>query len=184
MPLYHGEPRLAKPAKQHTLTAAAEYARTAHRRHAYLKANGGALVTDHGRPPWVPFTGDVVPSAARTLQRLAESAGFDVRVHERRDGCTVEGLHAGLRLGFRAHWTRGRTDGASWHEPLRFAMIEDHRTVETTPTFGNVAKAGHRAAGMDTRHLVQVSSPHGMPANITTLTAKLKELANPEETTE
>lgn len=165
----------AKPTPLHALTPAALAAVEAHRRAAArtrLDRILADIVTRVGRPRPLPYDGELITSGARGLLALGEQAGFAVRVHELVDGCMVEGLHRSERIGWRAWWIAGKTDGASWHEPFRFEMVDDERTIAMDAK-AHVGKVGHRSAGMGTRRMSQVASPHGVPMNITELRRRI-----------
>lgn len=194
-------PHLSPPRPAHALTpAAADAVETVRRigRETRLQREAARLVTDAGAtPPVEPYLipeirrwttkkgkrkseptgrmipGDVVTRNARNLQRDAEAAGFEVLLLEYRAGCRVEGIHRARRVGFTATWTRGRADGASWHEPWKYAIAHDPRPVGVSARAG-VALAGKRGAGLDALHLRIVASPLGLPISQAELRERIK----------
>lgn len=166
----------ARPVPVHALTPGALAAVEAHRAMAArtrLDRLMAQVVTRVGRPAPIPYDGERVTASARSLAALGEAAGFTVRTHELVDGCMVEGLRRADRVGWRAWWIAGKTDGASWHEPLRFEMVDDTREIAMDAT-ARVGKKGYRSAGMGTRRLSQVASPHGVPVNVTELRKRIE----------
>lgn len=165
-------PHLSPPRPLHALTPTAlDAVETVRRvgRETRLQREADRLVTDAGKtPPVAPYVDadvrplDVVTRNARNLQRIAEAAGFEVKLLKYRAGCRVEGLHRERRVGFTATWTRGRADGASWHEPWRYGIVEDRRPVGVSAV-SRTALAGKRGAGLDAVHLTVLASPLGLP---------------------
>lgn len=133
-----------------------------------------ALVTDHGLPKY--YRGPV-PANARKLVALAEAAGFETKTLVHRTGCRVEGYNADRALGFRATWTRGRADGASWCTPWRYGIVEDRRPVGVNK-LTRTALAGKRGAGMGTQRLAILGSPWGLSITHSELTSRLQEEAS------
>lgn len=166
----------ARPTPLHAITPAALAAVEAHRVAAArtrLDRVMAQIVTDVGRPQRIPYDGERITSGARSLLALGEEHGFASRVHELHEGCMVEGLHRSERVGWRAWWIAGATGGASWHEPLRFEMVDDTRPIGMDAT-ARVGKKGHRSTGMGTRRLSQVASPAGVPMNVTALRKRIE----------
>ena len=131
------------------------------------------IVIKHGNPKRVPYDGDPVTRNARALLRRAEAAGFTARLHDLGDACMVEGYRlAPEKVGFRAWWTRGSADGASWHEPWRYEMQRDDRPIGIDQK-ARTGKVGYRGAGLGTEHLRIVGTPWGLPINHTELNARL-----------
>jgi hypothetical protein len=170
---------LAKPPPPDTLTPEAEAAREAVRAHGRarrLEASVALLVTEHGHKRIVPYEGDVVTAAAKTLLRLAESKGMRAQIVKTPTGCAVEGIDVKRGVAFRASWERGSTDGATWHEARdRYTLVDDPRPVRVNATTKTALKGG-RPAGMGRVHLQQTASRSGLPMNITELTQRVKAL--------
>lgn len=122
-----------------------------------------------------PWRGQLVPAGAKRLASLAEAAGFEVRIDETMHGCVVSGHRAEPRCGFRASWTRGLTSGASWHEPLRYEMVEDRRPVEIDQR-SRVGKVGFRTTGQSAYRLSLVATPTGLPLGVRALEDRLRGL--------
>lgn len=131
---------------------------------------GGKMVTVITGAPYAP---DPITDAARRLMALAEEVGFEVKLLSGVSWCRVEGLRREERCGFRATWTEGAADIATWHEPWRYELIEDTRTVAVDQK-ARVGKAGHRSPGVGVERLSIVASPWGVPIGVTALTARLK----------
>lgn len=140
------------------------------------------FVTDVGRPPIVPYekpemrrtkkgklkpTGRMLPADpvtpnARKLLALAERAGMETNLIVLHDRCAVEGVDRKAGVGFRAHWTRGRADGATWHErEMRYRLEEDTRPHGLDER-AKLAKAGHRDARTGDYRMRTVASPYGV----------------------
>ena len=165
----------AHPTPIHAQGDAARAAAVAIRAHGErIRAQRASIVTDHGNPRVEPFNGDVVTRNARALIALAEACGFQVRLFTFPASCRVEGYHAGRAVGFRATWTRGRADRATWSTPWRYGIVEDHRPVAASKT-SRTGLAGKRAAGMGTTRLDILGSPWGVPISHTDLTARLRD---------
>lgn len=160
----------ARPTPLHALSPAALAAVEAHRAVAATDRLE-EFVTDHGRPRREPYTGSV-PANATKLRRLAEAHGFETMIVELEEGCRVEGHHAERRVGFRATFIRGRADGASWHEPYRYAIVRDDRPVGVNALTRTGLK-GKRPAGVGTTRLALLASPSGFPITHTELTERI-----------
>lgn len=131
-----------------------------------------AIVTDHGRPPVVPYEHDVVTANAAKLAALAAAHGFEVKTLRFPDSCRIEGRHMGRRVGFTATWTRGRASGASWHERWRYGIVADTRPVGVNKlTLTGLAKK--RAAGIGETRLAILATPWGLPINHATLNERI-----------
>ena len=130
-----------------------------------------AFATDHGRPRIKPYRGGI-PANATKLEALAQRHGFETMIVELADGCRVEGHHPERRVGFRATFTRGRADGASWHEPYRYAIVRDDRPVGVNALTRTGLK-GRRPAGVGTTRLALLGSPSGFPITHTELTERI-----------
>ena len=166
-------PEFARPTARHTLTASAIAAVESVRRaaHAQRVADATAvLVTDVGRRP-SSFDRDPVTANARALQALAAEAGFEVVLRSGAAWCRVEGVHA-ARVGFSALWREGGFDSATWHEPWRYAMVTDERTVAVDAR-ARVGKANHRSPGVGRRHLAIEATPWGKPLGWGALRARV-----------
>lgn len=136
-----------------------------------------SIVMTHGQGAATsePWTGEAVTSNARGLARIAEDAGFEVRVHEFADRCMVEGVKMPERMGFRAWWVRGGADVCSWHSPWRYEEQDDDRPVKMDAK-KRVGLKGFRSTGMGRRRMVCVGSPQGLPITYTALKARLSAL--------
>lgn len=165
---------LGVPTPIHAQTEAAELAREAVRRDGWqrrLEREAAALVVDHGRPHIEPWPGEVVPRNARTLIETAKAKGWRVNLIEQPDRCTVEGVR-GFE-GFRATWVRGRASSASWHEPGRYAVLEDVRPAPKLNEKTRTSIANRRPVGTSRVRLTMLASPGGMPISITELTKRV-----------
>lgn len=140
-------------------------------------------VPDEGRPP---LPARVVPEGehgslprnASALVALADEAGFVVQALQVGETLVVvEGYRLDPREGFRASWQAGRAKAGTWHEPLRFAMVDDDRPVKVAET-SRTALSGYRAAGVDRHHLRQTSSPHGVSVGVTGVIERVREAAS------
>lgn len=191
MPTYQRAHQFAMPIPVHALTPAAEDARLAVRRHGYkrhMERVMAEIVTNVGRPPApVPFEGSVVTDNALRLEKAARAAGFTVRLHELARACMVEG-HRAVTLedgspswvGFRAVWivktSKGEesmgADGATWHEPWRYEMVDDARRVKMDAK-AHTGLKGYRTRGQGTRRLSIVASPVGVALTHTALTQRI-----------
>jgi len=166
--------KLAVPTPVHAQTDAAEQAREAMRRDGWrrrIERDAAKIVVDHGRPRVEPWPGEVVPSNARRLAASAEARGWHVQILEGADRCTVEGIRG--REGFRATWVRGRAHSGSWHEPTRYALIEDTRPEPRQNAKTKTSLANRRPVGTSRVRLTILASPGGVPLSITTIVAKV-----------
>lgn len=173
-------PEFARPIPVHAQTPGALAAVASVRRlgvETRLQRVLDALVTDHGRPRVIPYEGDVVTRNARALVALAEAAGFETKLLAFPASCRVEGYNADRALGFRATWTRGRADGATWNTPWRYGIVEDRRPVGVNAKT-RTALAGKRGAGMGTTRLAILGSPWGLAITHSELTSRLQEEAS------
>lgn len=165
-----------RPPPAHTLTPGALEAVESVKRHGMarrLDKEVARIVIAHGNPPRVAYEGEAVTRNARALLRKAEAAGFTARLHDLGDGCMVEGYRLSPeRVGFRAWWTRGQADGATWHEPWRYEMVEDTRPIGIDQK-AKTGKVGYRGAGLGTQRLSIVATPWGKPLTYTQLNARL-----------
>lgn len=165
----------ARPVPAHTLTDSARDAVMAVQRYAATRRLDRAvagIVLDVGRPPGsAAWEGDPVARNARGLLALAQEHGFTARLSVVGESCMVEGHHP-ARVGFRCYWRRGRILGGSWHEPWRYELVDDPRTVAIDQR-ARVGKAGHRSPGMGTTRLSIVASPRGVPIGYAALKARL-----------
>lgn len=135
------------------------------------------VVTKHGNPrrPVDDYDGDAVTANARRLLARALDLGFTARLHDLGSACMVEGYRlAPKKVGFRAWWTRGSADGASWHEPWRYEVVPDKRAIGIDQK-ARTAKVGYRGAGTTTERLAIVATPWGKPINHTVLGRLLDE---------
>lgn len=139
-----------------------------------------SLVTHHP----VPWSGEPVTAAARTLERLAGSRGMTTRLGAGSEGCTLEGRLDGQRVGFRAVWRRGRADAAWWFEPAaRWGMADDPRpgpdATVTRTVKGREVRAAHpnrMPRGLDRHHLVLLGGPDGVLIPFAQLSARVRAL--------
>lgn len=131
-----------------------------------------SLVTTHERP----YAGGI-PAAARTLERQAQAAGFETVLRESDVGCVLEGLHRGRRVGFRAYWLRGKTDGATWHSGGRdrYKLVDISSRPIGVDAKTKLTKARHRHDENDRTRLVLVESPRGVGLNVTELKKRISE---------
>lgn len=165
---------LAVPTPVHAQTEAAELAREAVRRDGWrrrLEREAGALAIDHGRPRVEPWPGEVVPRNARALLKTAEAKGWRTNLIEQPDRCTIEGVR-GFE-GFRATWIRGRASSASWHEPGRYAVLEDVRPAPRVNEKTRTSIANRRPVGTSRVRLTMLASPGGMTISITELVKRV-----------
>lgn len=178
-------PEFAPPTPLHALTASAEKARASMRRGAVerrvdrLMQNVVTTIPDAGRVVHeaVPVELDTLKRNAGVVARLALAGGFTCQAFTLGEQTVVEGYRLAPRKeGFRTTWNGTVARLATWHEPMRFEMVDDDRAVNVTET-SRTARAGFRAAGVDARHLRQLSSPHGVRMSITELIARLREIA-------
>lgn len=164
---------IAKPAPAHTLTEAAEEARLAMRsygHHRKVEREMSRLVTKHGHVRVIPYNGPP-PAAYRRVKALAEAHGFTVTEYRSVTGHALQGRRGDL--GFRAIWQWGRTKGASWHErEARWTLIADDRPIKMNVR-DHVGLKGYRSEGMGRTRLKLLSTPDGMPLNLTALEEKL-----------
>lgn len=169
-------PEFARPIPTHAQSAEAADAVEAVRREgraSRLQRAAASLVTDHGRAPIRSTGKDPVTANARKLAALAEANGFEVKILSDAGSCRVEGHHAQRRQGFTASWVAGRATVASWHEPWRYAIVEDKRSVKVN-ALTRTALAGHRAAGVGTLRLALLGSPLGLPLTHTALAERIQ----------
>jgi hypothetical protein len=166
---------LARPIPAHALTPAALAAVEAHRRMAWrdrLEREVASLVTDHGRPRRLPYDGDPVTARAKSVLKKAQAAGFRTNLVVLSDRCAVEGWREDA--AFRATWVRGKTDGATWHEPRdRYEYIDDPRPEPKKAENTKLSLAGRRPVGCPKVHLVLVASRRGFPINVTELEKRI-----------
>lgn len=161
---------LAPPLWSISAEHSAEHMRLVRHQHAAQRAID-ELVTKHP----VPYLADPVTASARTLERLATSKGMTTRMHVGLESCTLEGRLGDQRLGFRAHWRRGKADSAFWYEPTeQWATVADTRPVGIAK-LTRTTLAGHRSPGCDTRSYL-VSSPRGVLIPFAQVTARVKAL--------
>lgn len=168
-----------RPTPAHTLTDGAEEARTSLRRlgrEARLRRRVSAIVTVHGAPRVQPYDGALVPAVAMSLEHLALTAGFEVTTRETATGCVVEGLHRARRVGFRAHWSRGVSRGATWHSGGRdhWTLVDITDRPIGVDANAKTTKAKHRHDEQDRTRLVLVESPRGVHINVTELRRRIK----------
>src|SRR5690349_8441425 len=117
MPLYAQDHHFAMPTPAHTQTAGAREAvesmiRIGHERRIRRELAG--MVTNHGRPPVVPYDADPVTATARRMLATADAHGWKTNLVTLTDRCAVEGVRG--TVAFRAVWVRGEAAGARWHE--------------------------------------------------------------------
>lgn len=166
--------KLAVPTPVRAQTDAAEQAREAMRRDGWrrrIEREAARLVVDHGRPRVEPWPGEVVTRNALALIKTADAKGWRTNLIEQRDRCTVEGIRG--RDGFRATWVRGRAFSGSWHEPTRYALIEDTRPEPRQNAKTKTSLANRRPVGVSRVHLSILASPGGVPLSITAIVAKV-----------
>lgn len=168
---------LAMPTPAHALTPAAEQAREAMQRYGYerrLERIISSLVTDHGNPRRVVYSGGV-PAAAKRVEKAASAAGFETMTRKDGETTIIEGLHRGRRVGFRAYWKRGRTAGATWHSGGRdtWRLVDISDRPIGVDARAKTTKVGCRHDESDRTRLVLVESPRGIPCNITELTERI-----------
>lgn len=170
--LYLSAPEFSRPTPVHAQVAAELRERERAGQTAALRRRmrGAELVTDVGNP--APYRGKLVPANALKVADAARAAGFEVRVIEYPDGCRVEGLHRERRVGFRADWVRGRTAGASWHTPYRYAVVRDDRPVKASAV-SHTALKGYRPVGVGETRMQLLGRPQGMKINHTTLLERI-----------
>lgn len=146
----------------------------------YERAPGFAT-TYRGAPAFVatgaPVPIDPVTTGARSLRALAERVGFEVQTLTTHDSCTVEGVMRERRIGFRAFWKRGKTAGASWHEPWRYATVADDRPPGLNAV-SRTGKQGYRPPGMGGTRTVILGTPWGLGLSVTDLTARIQALGS------
>lgn len=167
---------LALPTPAHALTEAAEEARETMRRQARarrLERTVSSLVTEHGHTR-EPDRGPV-PKAALATAKLARAHGFDVIERETLTGYAVEGAHEERRVGFRAYWSDGKTDGGTWHElgPDRYTLIDDTRPIGKDKV-ALVGLKGKRAPGVERVHLKLIATRRGIPFGITEIERRIR----------
>lgn len=168
----------ARPIPVHAQTDGALMAVEAVRRAGRAKRAAGEIATDVGRPAFVPYDRDPVPTAARAFLKLAEAHGFEAQLLTLADRCTVEGIDRRAGVAFRAFWIRGRTNGGTWHERReRYAIVSDNRAVGVNKNT-KTGLAKHRAAGVGTTRLALVASRLGTAHGITELERKVREHGN------
>lgn len=172
---YRNSMRLRMPLPWHMISPETEAGRAMMReRHAQEASRafvGQPIATSHGDSR--PWPGELVPAGARRVAALAESLGMQVRIDETLHGCVVS-AHGVTprRFGFRARWAKGRFVEASWHEPLRYEMIEDRRPVGMDAR-SRVGKKGFRSAGQGAHRLSLVATPAGVALGMRELEARL-----------
>jgi hypothetical protein len=167
-------PSLGRPLPAHAQRPESIAAVDAHRRIAdadRAARRGAELVTDHGNPPVKPYRGGV-PANATKLEALARDHGFETKVIETIAGCRVEGYHAARRVGFRATFTRGRADGASWCTPWRYGIVHDPRPVGVNK-LTRTGLAGKRAPGVGETRLSILGTPWGVAITHTELNERI-----------
>lgn len=163
---------LAPPLWSISAEANAEHMRRVRHRKAAERAIAD-LVTAHP----VPWFGEPVTAASRTLDRLAVSKGMTTRLSVGFESCMLEGRVGEQRLGFRAVWRRGKADFAMWHEPEAvWMMVHDPRPVGVSK-LARVALAGKRGAGLNEHHLKQVAGPNGVLVSFAELSARVRALS-------
>lgn len=156
-----------RPTPVHAQTDAARAAVDAHRRAANagkLEREAAEIVRDVGRPHREPYTG--TPGAAPGLIKRAERNGFDVKVIRDVEAYVVEGHHAERREGFRVIYRDGKTKLATWHEPFRYAMVDDERPVARQDQKAKTSTRTGRPIGVGRFHLSLVGCPSGMPVGV------------------
>lgn len=172
-------PEFGKPVPAHAQTPGALQAVEAVRSAGRAKRDALAdaeIVVDHGRPPVEPYDRDPVTSAARRLVELAESKGMRTNVIALTDRCTVEAVHPARGVAFRAYWTRGRADGATWHERAhRYTLVADGRPVGVNK-LTKTGLANRRPAGVGETRLAILASPTGVKCNVTEIEKRVREL--------
>lgn len=173
---YNGIPSpFARPTPLHALEPSSLAAVEAHRRMAWrdrLEREAAQLVTAHGRPHREPYDRDPVTAAARRLLAKADAAGYRTNLVVLPDRCAVEGFRP--ESAFRATWVRGKTDGATWHEPRdRYEYIDDTRPEPKKAENTKLSLAGRRPVGCPRVHLVLVASRRGVPISITELEKRI-----------
>ena len=177
-------PEFAPPTPLHALTEAAERGREAVRRVGLARRVDRIMegvvteIPPEGRPvaEVVELPVSALTRNAATIARLAAEAGFTVRAHGVDGRVMVEGYRLSPPEGFRVSWL-GTSPVGTWHEPLRFEMVDDDRPVKVAEKT-RTALSGSRAAGVDRRHLRQLSSPHGVNVGVTAVITRLRERAS------
>ena len=169
--------QLAKPTPSHAFTPAALEAVESMRRLGYerrLDVVVRSLVTDHGNPRRVVYSGGV-PAAAKRVEKAASAAGFETMTREDGETTIVEGLHRGRRAGFRAYWKRGRTAGGTWHSGGRdtWRLVDISDRPIGVDARAKTTRVGCRHDESDRTRLVLVESPRGVPYSITELTERI-----------
>lgn len=170
---------LAMPQRADTLTPAARAAVESVRLAGTTKRLNAAvssLVTDHGTPSTRRRYDGPIPAAAKKTLALAERRGFRAQLIEGPEGCTVEGIHDERRVGFRAHWLRGKTAGASWHSGGRdrYKLVDITSRPIGVDARTHTTKAKHRHDAKDRTRLVLVESPRGVRLGITEIETRIK----------
>lgn len=178
MAVYKEDHRFSVPIPAHALTPGALEGVEAMKRMALerdIDRICAKIITKHGNPPREAYDGDPVTANARKLLERALGIGFTARLHDLGDACMVEGYRlTPAKVGFRAWWTRGSADGASWHEPWRYEVQRDDRPIGIDQK-ARTGKVGYRGAGLGTEHLRIVATPWGKPINHTELGHRLDE---------
>lgn len=181
MPLYTADHRIAMPTPIHAQSDGAREAVEAMiaQGHARRLARAfDSIVTEHGRPPVVPYDGDPVTAAARRLLADAEVRGWKTNLVTLADRCAAEGVRG--TVAFRAIWVRGKMAGpeagAWWHErDYRYEYVDDPRPEPKLNSNLRVSLANRRPVGVSKYHLRIVASPIGIRIGITELSKRVKE---------
>ena len=168
---------LAMPTPAHALAPGAEAARESMRRlgaEKRVERDVARLVTVHGHARIEPHDGPLVPAAARSTQRHAESHGFETAMIETPVGCSLHGIHRERGVGFAAHWHRGKTSGGTWHErEVRWSLVDISSRPIGVDAKTKLAKARHRHDAGDRTRLVLLAAPYGVPCNITEIEKRI-----------
>lgn len=164
----------ARPVPVHALTPEARAAVETVRRLGREKREL-PITTDVGRPRVEPYVGSVDTAGSRRLAKLAEERGFTVAVTRTDETVVVTGVHVTKRVGFTSSWRRGKASTGTWHEPLRFAMVEDERPVARQDQKALTSVKGGRPIGVDRYHLVIVARPGGIAVGVTEVEKRVRE---------
>lgn len=179
MPLYTGlmDLGIAMPIPVHALTPGAEEARESMRRigaEKRVERQMSKLVTVRGHARIEPYDGPVIPTAARSTMRHAESHGFETTMIPTAVGCSLHGIHRERGVGFAAHWHRGKTSGGTWHErDVRWSLVDISSRPIGVDAKTKLTKAKHRHDAGDRTRLVLVAAPYGVPCNITEIEKRI-----------
>lgn len=169
-------PEFAKPIPVHAQQPGALEAVEAMRRLGYerrLQHVIDTLVTDHGNPRRVVYSGGI-PANAKKLEASAQRAGFETQLLTFAEGCRVEGIDRAARVGFTATFIRGRAKSATWNTPWRYGIVTDDRPVGVN-SLTRTGLAGKRPAGVGTTRLAILGSPWGIALTHTELAERIAE---------